>query len=162
MTSDFKVDETARMFEEIRPKLQDDMGAIEEEMKILGYKVLTLHPRHVSLYQSKGRLGFLVTLPNEKAKDVMNLLGSGLRYTVDMEFGLHKQLAVFVITLKITGAKWAILYPVYYHTGAEWLIKDQGKRGLYTFFSTQRGDIVREVNMGNYQLYLYTRYQRKV
>ena len=151
-------DEVARMFDEIWPKLEEDLNTIKEEMVLRGYKVLTLRPLRVSLYQLKGRLGFLVVLANEKAKELLNVLKRGVHYTADMEFGLHKQLAVFVITLKFAAMRQAVLYPVYYHTNLEWFIKDQGKHGLFTFFTTQGGNIIGEIYIGNYKTYLCSQY----
>jgi len=152
--------EVARMFDEIWPKLSEDLEAIKEEMVLRGYKVLTLRPLRVTLYQLKGRLGFLVVLANEKAKELLNVLKTGLHYTADMEFGLHKQLAVFVIILKFAATRQAVIYPVYYPTKLEWLIKDQGKQGLYTFFTTQGGSIIGEIYMGSYKTYLYSQYAK--
>jgi hypothetical protein len=152
---------TDRMLQAIRPKLEDDINSIEEELEKQGYKVLTIYPRYVEISQVQGRLGFVVTISNDKSRDLMKILGSGLRFTVDLELGLHEQLAVFVITLKNQGAKRAILYFVYYHTGAEGLIKSLGKRGFASFFRTPAGQMAGWVDMGNYQNYLYSKYQKR-
>lgn len=150
------------MLEAVRPKLEDDISAIEQELAAQGYKVLTVYPRHVEISQVQGRLGFVITIPNDRTRDLMRLLGSGLRFTVDLELGLHEQLAVFVITLKNTEAKRAILYFVYYNIGAEGLIRDRGKRGFASFFRTPAGQMAGWVDMGNYQNYLYSRYQKRM
>jgi hypothetical protein len=91
---------------------------------------------------------------------LLNVLRRGLHYTVDMEFGLHKQLAVFVIILKFAETRQAVVYPVYYHTNLEWFIKDQGKQGLYTFFSVQVGNVIGEIYLGSHKAYLYSQYVR--
>jgi hypothetical protein len=106
----------------------------------------------------RGRLGFLVVLANEKAKELLQVLKSGLHYTADMEFGLHKQLAVFVIILRFAATRQAVIYPVYYPTKLEWFIRDHGKQGLYTFFTTQGGSLIGEIYMGSYKTYLYSQY----
>lgn len=158
LTAEFKVSEASRVFDEIWDKLVEDLNTIKEELVMQGYKVLMLRPLRVSLYQSGNRLGFLVVLSNEKAKELLNVLKGGLHYTADMEFGLHKQLAVFVIILKFAATRQAVLYPVYYSTNLEWFIKDHGKQGLYTFFATQGGNIVGEIYIGSYKTYLCSQY----
>lgn len=161
VASGSRSEEVAKMFEEIWPRLRDDIGVIRDELMEKGYKVLTIFPRQVSLSQVGGKFGFVITIPYEKTKDLMDLLGSGLRYTVDVEFGLHKELAVFVIILRNLALKRAILYYAYYHTSAEWLIKDKGRKGFYTFFLTAGGSVAGWVDLGNHEAFLYTRYLKR-
>jgi hypothetical protein len=160
LAADIKASDPTQLFEEIWPKLREDLNAIKQEISTQGYKVLILRPLRVSLHQLRGRLGFLVVLSREKADELLNVLRMGLHYTVDMEFGLHKQLAVFVIILKFAETKQAVVYPVYYHTNLEWFIKDQGKQGLYTFFSVQGGNVIGEIYLGSHKAYLYSQYVR--
>jgi len=160
LAANIKTGDPAQLFEEIWPKLMDDLNAIKEEISTLGYKVLILRPLRVSLHQVRGRLGFLVVLSGDEADELLDVLKRGLHYIVDMEFGLHKQLAVFVIILKFAETKQAVIYPVYYHTNLEWFIKDQGKQGLYTFFSTGVGNIIGEIYLGSHKAYLYSQYVR--
>ena len=160
MAAHIRAGDPSQLFEEIWPKLEEDLNAIKQELSTYGYKVLILRPRSVSLYQLRGKLGFLVVLPNEKADELSNVLKRGLHYTVDMEFGLHKQLAVFVIILKLAETRQAVIYPVYYHTNLEWFVKDQGKQGVYTFFSVQGGNVIGEIYLGSYKAYLYSHYIR--
>jgi hypothetical protein len=160
LVADIKASDPTQLFEEIWPKLREDLNAIKQEISSQDYKVLILRPLRVSLHQLRGRLGFLVVLSREKADELLNVLRRGLHYTVDMEFGLHEQLAVFVIILKFAETRQAVVYPVYYHTNLEWFIKDQGKQGLYTFFSVQGGNVIGEIYLGSHKAYLYSQYVR--
>ena len=160
MAANIKTGDPVQLFEEIWPKLMDDLNAIKQEISTYGYKVLILRPLRVSLHQLRGRLGFLVVLSSEKADELLDVLKRGLHYTVDMEFGLYKQLAVFVIILKFAETRHAVIYPVYYHTNLEWFIEDRGKQGLYTFFSVGVGNIIGEIYLGSHKAYLYSQYVR--
>lgn len=160
MSAKIEAEDPTQLFEEIWPRLKEDLDAIKQENLIQGYKVLVLQPLRVSLNQLGGKMGFLVVLSREKAKELLNAIRIGLHYTVNIEFGLHKRLAVFVIILKFAETRQVIIYPVYYHTNLEWLIKDQGKRGLYTFFSVEGGQIIGEIYLGSYKAYLYSQYVR--
>jgi|GEM_PF-3501983 hypothetical protein len=153
-----KADELSDMLDEIWAKLQSDIDAIKEELKKEGYNVLAICSKKVSLTQMQNRLGFVVTMPENKVKDLLKILKSELRGTLSTEFGLHKKMAVFVITIKYPGKRWALLYLVYYHTDAEPLIKELGKQGLFTFFTTENQRVVGWVSMGSHQLYLFSRY----
>jgi len=151
-------DELSGMLDEIWPKLQRDIDAIKDELKKEGYNVLAICSKKVSLTQMQNRLGFVVTMPENKVKDLLKILRSELRGTLGTEFGLHKKMAVFVITIKYPSRHWALLYLVYYHTDAEQLIEELGKQGLFTFFKAESEGVVGWVSMGSYQLYLYSRY----
>jgi hypothetical protein len=102
-------------------------------LKTQGYRVLTVFPQQVSVSKVQEKLGFVVTISSEKAKELIRPLGSGLPWTVDIEFGIHQKLAVFSIKLRNDSAKYAILYFVYYHTSLEWLIEEEGKKGFYIY-----------------------------
>ena len=155
-------DELVALLDEIWPKLQSDIWAIKEELEKEGYNVLVLGSKQVSLAQIQNRLGFLITIEDEsKVEELLKILKSGLRGTLGIEFGLNKKVAVFVVTVKYPDKRWALLYPVYYHIDSEWLIKELGKQGLFTFFKTESRGVVGWLSMGSYQLYLYSRYAEK-
>ena len=158
MEQKIKEDELVAMLDEVWPKLQSDIAAIKEELEKEGYNVLVIGSKQVSLAQIQNRLGFVITVESEKVEELLKILKSGLRGILSIEFGLSKKMAVFVITIKYPNKRWALLYPVYYHIDSEWLIKELGKQGLFTFFETGSQGVVGWLSMGSYQLYLYSRY----
>jgi len=158
MEQNIKEDELVAMLDEVWPKLQSDIAAIKEELEKEGYNVLVIGSKQVSLAQIQNRLGFVITVESEKVEELLKILKSGLRGILSIEFGLSKKMAVFVITIKYPNKRWALLYPVYYHIDSEWLIKELGKQGLFTFFETGSQGVVGWLSMGSYQLYLYSRY----
>jgi len=158
MEQKIKEDELVAMLDEVWPKLQSDIAAIKEELEKEGYNVLVIGSKQVSLAQIQNRLGFVITVESEKVEELLKILKSGLRGILSIEFGLSKKMAVFVITIKYPNKRWALLYPVYYHIDSEWLIKELGKQGLFTFFETGSQGVVGWLSMGSYQLYLYSSY----
>ncbi|MEM3614440.1 MAG: hypothetical protein QW158_05220 [Nitrososphaerales archaeon] len=160
MEAKSKDNEVSKMLNEIKLQLQSDMDAIKDELKKEGYNVLAIYPKDVSLTKKLGRLGFSLTISEDKAKELSKILRRDLRGTLSIEFGLHKNLAVFVVIVKYPTTHQALLYPVYYHTDVEWLIKELGKQGLFTFFKEEKTEDLGWLSMGNHQLYLYSRYPK--
>ncbi len=160
MVSISKDDKISDMFKEIQSQLQSDMEAIKDELEKEGYDVLIIYPKSVTLSKNLGRLGFSIITSEDNAKEISKIFRRDLKGTLSVEFGLHKKLAVFAVTVKYPTIHRALLYPIYYHTDIEWLIKEIGKQGLFTFFKTET-QVIGWLSMGSHQLYLYSRYTKQ-